>query len=119
MKKNNKKTVWIIKGVSILTVLSMVSGCSAGGGASSGAACTTAAAVTEAAAEGELPYDYDGGAVQESIAEDWKGEAEDAPAAEEDWDDSVNRVMNDEMRETAAAPAARGNGGMARKYQAA
>ena len=119
MKKNNKTTVWIIKSVSILTVLSMVSGCSAGGGASSGAACTTAAAVTEAAAEGELPYDYDGGAVQESIAEDWKGEAEDAPAAEEDWDDSVNRVMNDEMRETAAAPAARGNGGMARKYQAA
>ena len=116
MKKNYKKIGWIWKGISILTAMSMVGGCGAGGGASSGAAGTTAAAASEAAMEAGSYYE---GTVQETMAENWEGEAKDAPAAEEAWDDSADGEMTNEMKSEAAVSAARENGGMAGKYQKA
>lgn len=117
MKKGVKRSGGILRGISIITALTMLSGCGAGAPSSSGGAASTTAAQTQAAAT----------AAPDAAPPIQEGAAEETVPADQDWVEKEAAAADEAAAETtaeydniAAAPGANARSkSMSGKYQAA
>ena len=117
MKKGVKRSGGILRGISIITALTMLSGCGAGAPSSSGGAASTTAAQTQAAATAapDAAPPIQEGAAEETVPADRDWEKKEAVAADEAAAETTAEYDN-----IAAAPGANARSkSMFGKYQAA